>query len=74
MINVAKRTQGFPRAVILNGQPATVFVENDAVLAALVLDIMDGLIVGVRAVTNPDKLQRLSVHLQAAAVAPDVSA
>jgi len=30
--------------------------------------------VGVRAVTNPDKLQRLSVHLQAAAVAPDVSA
>ena len=74
LINVAKRTQGFPRAVILNGQPATVFVENDAVLAALVLDIMDGLIVGVRAVTNPDKLQRLSVHLQAAAVAPDVSA
>ena len=67
MINVAKRTHGFPRAVILNGQPATVFVENDTVITALVLDIMDGLIVGVRAVTNPDKLERLSLHLRAAA-------
>jgi RNA polymerase sigma-70 factor (ECF subfamily) len=74
LINVAKRTQGFPRAVILNGQPATVFVENDTVVIALVLDIMEGQIVGVRAVTNPDKLERLSLHLRAAAVAPDVSA
>ena len=63
LINVAKRTHGSPRAVILNGQPATVFVENDTVITALVLDIMDGLIVGVRAVTNPDKLERLSLHL-----------
>jgi RNA polymerase sigma-70 factor (ECF subfamily) len=73
LINVAKRTHGLPRAVILNGQPATVFVENDAVVTALVLDIMEGQIVGVRAVTNPDKLERLSQHLGAAA-APDVSA
>jgi RNA polymerase sigma-70 factor (ECF subfamily) len=74
LINVAKRTHGLPRAVILNGQPATVFVENDVVVTALVLDIMEGQIVGVRAVTNPDKLERLSLHLRAAAVAPDVSA
>jgi RNA polymerase sigma-70 factor (ECF subfamily) len=73
LINVAKRTHGSPRAVILNGQPATVFVEDDAVVTALVLDIMEGQIVGVRAVTNPDKLERLSLHLGAAA-APDVSA
>jgi RNA polymerase sigma-70 factor (ECF subfamily) len=63
LINVAKKARGIPRAVVLNGQPATVFVENDAVVTALVLDIMDGLIVGVRAVTNPDKLERLSLHL-----------
>jgi RNA polymerase sigma-70 factor (ECF subfamily) len=74
LINVAKRTHGVPRAVILNGQPATVFVENDTVVTALVLDIMDGLIVGVRAVTNPDKLDRLSLRLRAAGVGPDVSA
>ena len=67
LINVAKRTHGSPTAVILNGQPATVFVEKDTVVTALVLDIMDGLIVGVRAVTNPDKLERLSLHLRAAA-------
>jgi RNA polymerase sigma-70 factor (ECF subfamily) len=71
LINVAKRTHGFPHAVILNGQPATVFIESDAVVAALVLDIMGGLIVGVRAVTNPDKLERLSSQLRAAADAPD---
>jgi hypothetical protein len=28
-----------------------------------VLDIMDGFIVGVRSVTNPDKLARLSAQL-----------
>ena len=70
LINVAKKTQGFPRAVILNGQPATVFVEKDAVVTALVLDIMGGRIVGVRAVTNPDKLERLSEQLLAEADAP----
>jgi RNA polymerase sigma-70 factor (ECF subfamily) len=71
LVNVAKRTHGFPQSVILNGQPASVFIENDAVVAALVLDIMGGLIVGVRAVTNPDKLERLSSQLRAAADAPD---
>jgi RNA polymerase sigma-70 factor (ECF subfamily) len=62
LVNVAKRLQGAPRATVLNGQPATVFVEGDTVVAALVLDIMDGSIVGVRAVTNPDKLERLSAR------------
>jgi RNA polymerase sigma-70 factor (ECF subfamily) len=71
LINVAKRAHGLPQSVILNGQPATVFVENDTVVTALVLDILDGLIVGVRAVTNPDKLVRLSGQLQAMADAPD---
>ncbi len=63
LINVAKRLQGVPRATVLNGQPATVFVEDSAVIAALVLDILDGTIVGVRAVTNPDKLGHLTAQL-----------
>jgi hypothetical protein len=48
----------------LNGQPATVFVEDGTVLSALVLDILEGRIVGVRVVNNPDKLARLSAHLE----------
>ena len=63
LIHVAKKNQGFPVATVLNGQPATVFVRGDAVVMALVLDIMDGLIVGVRAVTNPDKLAHLRGHV-----------
>jgi RNA polymerase sigma-70 factor (ECF subfamily) len=71
LINVAKKAHGFPHAVILNGQPATVFVEDHHVVVALVLDIMDGLIVGVRAVSNPDKLERLSSQLRATTVVPE---
>ncbi len=52
-----------PRGAVLNGQPATLFVDEGEVVTALVLDIVDGLIVGVRVVTNPDKLQRLTAHL-----------
>jgi hypothetical protein len=63
LLNVAKKLHGAPRPAVLNGQPATVFVEGDTVVATLVLDIMDGSIVGVRSVTNPDKLARLSAHL-----------
>ncbi len=63
LMNVAKKAQGMPQAVVLNGQPASVLVEAGAVVAALVLDIMDGMIVGVRVVSNPDKLERLSAHL-----------
>jgi RNA polymerase sigma-70 factor, ECF subfamily len=64
LLNVAKRATGEPRAVILNGQPATLFVDHELVVIALVLDIVDGLIVGVRVVTNPDKLQRLTTHVR----------
>ena len=67
LVNVAKKLHGVPLATVLNGQPATVFVQGDTVVAALVLDIMDGMIVGVRAVTNPDKLERLSARLPEAA-------
>jgi len=47
----------------LNGQPALVFVEEARVLSALVLDFREDKIVGVRVVTNPDKLEWLSTHL-----------
>ena len=67
LVNVAKKVRGVPQSTVLNGQPATVFVQGGVIVAALVLDIMDGSIVGVRVVTNPDKLQRLSSHLPAGA-------
>jgi RNA polymerase sigma-70 factor (ECF subfamily) len=63
LLNVAKKLHGVPRATVLNGQPATIFVDGDTVVATLVLDIMDGSIVGVRSVTNPDKLARLTTQL-----------
>jgi len=66
LINVAKRVQGVPRGVVLNGQPAAVLVDGESVVAAIVLDILEGRIVGVRVVSNPDKLQRLGVQLLAA--------
>jgi hypothetical protein len=52
---------------VLNGQPATVFVQDGRVVTALVLDISDGAIVGVRAVSNPDKLVHLQRQLPAGA-------
>ncbi len=69
LMNVAKKVHGAPRATVLNGQPSTVFVDGGTVVSALVLDIMEGKIVGVRVVSNPDKLQRLSAHLLRAAPA-----
>jgi RNA polymerase sigma-70 factor (ECF subfamily) len=63
LINVAKKGRGVPAATVLNGQPATVFVDDGRVVAALVLDIMEGAIVGVRAISNPDKLERLNAQL-----------
>ena len=35
LLNVAKKLHGVPRATVLNGQPATVFVDGDTVVAAL---------------------------------------
>ena len=69
LMNVAKRVHGVPQAAVLNGQPSSVFVDGGTVVAALVLDIMEGKIVGVRVVSNPDKLERLSAQLLAAAPA-----
>ena len=63
LMNVAKRVHGMPKAAVLNGQPSSVFVDGGTVVAALVLDVMEGKIVGVRVVSNPDKLKRLSVQL-----------
>jgi RNA polymerase sigma-70 factor, ECF subfamily len=60
LLNVAKRLEGVPIETTLNGQPAMVFLRAAQVVATLVLDIRDGKIVGVRTVTNPDKLERLS--------------
>jgi RNA polymerase sigma-70 factor (ECF subfamily) len=60
LLNVAKKVHGVPREVTLNGQPALVFFDDAGVAAALVLDISGGKIVGVRTVSNPDKLARLS--------------
>jgi RNA polymerase sigma-70 factor (ECF subfamily) len=60
LINIARRNPlGEPRPVVLNGQPATVFVRD----GALAFDIRDGLIVGIRAVNNPDKLERLNAQV-----------
>jgi RNA polymerase sigma-70 factor (ECF subfamily) len=66
LVNVAKRIPGAPRDVILNGQPAAVLLDGPTVEAAVVLDIIDGAIVGIRVVSNPDKLERLSAQLLAA--------
>ena len=69
LLNVAKRVHGVPQAAVLNGQPSSVFVDRGTVVAALVLDIMEGKIVGVRVVSNPDKLERLNGQLLRAAPA-----
>jgi hypothetical protein len=64
LLHVAKKVDGMPHGTILNGQPATVFMDGDVVVSAMVLDIMEGSIVGVRVVSNPDKLERLSAALR----------
>ena len=53
LLNVAKRTRGEPRAVVLNGQAASLFVDDGDVVTALVLDIMDGSIVPLSMGANP---------------------
>ena len=74
LVNVAKRVHGLPRPAVLNGQPATIFVEGDAVTSALVLDILDGVIVAVRVVLNPDKLERLRYQLRRGTVGTAIRA
>ena len=60
-----------PLPVVLNGQPATVFVLDGRVTSALAFDIRDGLIVGIRAVNNPDKLERLNAQVLGAPTSRD---
>ena len=71
LLNVAKKVHGFPHTTVLNGQPAAVLVDAGTVVGAIVLDIMEGSIVAVRVVRNPDKLERLSARLSAGAFATD---
>ena len=48
------------RLVEINGQPGALFVDHeDRPVAAVSLDIADGLVQTIRAVANPDKLQHL---------------
>jgi RNA polymerase sigma-70 factor (ECF subfamily) len=63
LVNVAKRQNGVPRQVTLNGQPGTVLVDHGVVVASLVLDIRDRKVVGVRVMSNPDKLRLLNSAL-----------
>ncbi|HSP37321.1 MAG TPA: RNA polymerase sigma-70 factor [Frankiaceae bacterium] len=56
------------RLVAVNGQPGGVFGRNGRIEYALALDVLDGQIVGVRVMANPDKLQHLqpeNVHPRA---------
>ena len=48
LLNVAKKAHGFPREVMLNGQPALVFLDGACVTAALILDSSEAKIVAVR--------------------------
>ena len=72
LLNVAKKVRGVPNTTVLNGQPAAVLKDGGTVVGAIVLDIIDGSIVGVRVVRNPDKLARLSAHLPES-TAPDLA-
>jgi RNA polymerase sigma-70 factor, ECF subfamily len=63
LMNVAKKLLGTPREITLNGQPAMIVVDEDRVVATLALDILDGKVIGVRSVTNPQKLEHLGRQL-----------
>jgi RNA polymerase sigma-70 factor (ECF subfamily) len=67
LLNVAKKIHGVGKEVILNGQPAMVFLDGPLVVATVSLDIIDGQVSAVRSVTNPHKLERLSRALLASA-------
>jgi RNA polymerase sigma-70 factor (ECF subfamily) len=48
------------REAVVNGEPGYLFVDNGVVSTTVSFDIAGGQIVGVTAVLNPDKLQRLT--------------
>jgi RNA polymerase sigma-70 factor (ECF subfamily) len=58
LINVAKRlpADAVVRIAVLNGQPGIVVEEGGAATLATTFDVIDGVICGVRIVSNPDKL------------------
>lgn len=58
LINLAKRLgpDAVLRAVWLNGQPGIVVEEGGVATSATTFDVTDGVIRGVRVVSNPDKL------------------
>lgn len=45
------------REALVNGQPGLALFDGEAPFAALALEVRDGRIVGVRVVTNPEKLE-----------------
>jgi RNA polymerase sigma-70 factor (ECF subfamily) len=49
------------RHALLNGQPGVLIVADRAVTTAIALDVIDGAVVGVRVVSNPDKLAAIRV-------------
>ena len=61
LVNVAKRLPAGVevRLATLNGQPGIVIDEHGEPASAIVLDVLDGSICGVRIVANPDKLRAL---------------
>ncbi|HXQ44859.1 MAG TPA: RNA polymerase sigma-70 factor [Acidimicrobiales bacterium] len=61
LLSVARRLPAgvSSREVDLNGQPGVVFAEAGRVTVALTLDVVEDRVVGVRVVTNPDKLEAL---------------
>jgi RNA polymerase sigma-70 factor, ECF subfamily len=62
LINVTKRLgpHAGARYVRLNGQPGIVIEEAGVPTSAIVLDVIDGLVCGVRVIANPDKLEALT--------------
>ena len=61
LVSVARRVPAgvTTREVDLNGQPGVVFEQEGLITIALALDILEDRVVGVRVVTNPDKLLAL---------------
>ena len=48
---------------VVNGEPEYLFVDNDVVTTTVSFDVVDGRIIGVTAVLNPDKLLALRARL-----------
>ena len=46
---------------VINGEPGTVFVDDGVAITTIAYDVMDDRIVGVRVVSNPDKLKAVRV-------------